>query len=215
MQKTSWLGKDYRLTRHPHSICDYIPLLSRVPDQGGHLLLGFHASHSILSMLRTAATWDLPQILKIASCMFQDLTQQQQQHLITVDIAFQNQVCQSFLTNESQTEVSISIGRRDVFNPKKNKKKGFHLQRCRWLVLSTLSGMRRYKSKRGGETVWWAAPRDEPTRDSCQEGKDSPLPGGGDGDARKMELDGKGLATPLSLLILIFSQNTPILFFEL
>jgi len=49
--------------------------------------------------------------------MFQDLTQQQQQDLITTDTAFQNQVCQSLLTNESQTEVPVSTGRRDIFNP--------------------------------------------------------------------------------------------------
>ena len=50
--------------------------------------------------------------------MLQDLTQQQQQHLITMDTAFQSQVCQSLLTDESQTEVPVSTGRRDVFNPK-------------------------------------------------------------------------------------------------
>ena len=53
--------------------------------------------------------------------MFQDLTQQQQQHLITMDTAFQNQVCQSLLTNESQTEVPVSTGRRDIFNPESEK----------------------------------------------------------------------------------------------
>lgn len=101
------------------------PCLTWYPIRVATLFFLVYRAHSILSMLRTAMTGDLLQILQVTSWMFQDLTQQQQQHLITVDTAFQNQMCQSLLPNESQTEVPISIGRGDVLNPRENKKKGF------------------------------------------------------------------------------------------
>lgn len=90
--------------------------------------------------------WDLPQILQVTSWMFQGLTQQQQ-HLLTVDIAIQGQVSQGLLTNECQTEVLICFRRGDIFNPRKHKKEGLNLGSYRWLVIWTPNKMRCHKSR--------------------------------------------------------------------